>query len=119
GIAVVTHPSGNDLRSLRLADSGPIVPGELDGGVVRLRARALEYDARHRHRRDLQKLLGESYRRLVRLMPIEMIVAERAHLLVGDLGEPLGGKAQRRAPKPGYRFDVIAAGIIEHATAFA
>src|ERR1700674_4912541 len=50
-------------------------------------------------------------------MPIEMVIAERPHLLVGNLGKPLGGKAERGAPQPGYRFDVVAAGIVEYATA--
>ena len=119
GVAVVGHLARDDLGALRLADRVPIVPGELDGGVVRLRARALEDDARHRHGRDLEQLLGQLDRRLVRAMAIEVVVAELAHLLVGDLGEPLGAEAERGAPQPRDGFDVVAAGIVEHAAALA
>ena len=55
-------------------------------------------DARHRHRRDPKQRLGELDRRLVRAVAIEMVVAELAHLLVSDLGQPLGAEAQRGAP---------------------
>ena len=54
-----------------------------------------------------------------RAVAIEMVVAELAHLLVGDLGEPLGAEAERGAPQPGDRFDVVATGIVEHAAALA
>ena len=37
----------------------------------------------------------------------------------GDLGEPLGAKSQRRAPQARNRVDIVAAGIVEHATALA
>ena len=119
GVAVVSHPARDDLGSLRLADGVPIIPGELDGGVVRLRARALEDDAGHRHRRDPEQLLGKRDRRLGRAVAIEVVVAELAHLLVGDLGEPLGAETERGAPQPGHRLDVVAAGIVEHPTALA
>ena len=119
GVAVVGHLARDDLGALRLADGVPVVPGELDGGVVRLRARALEDDAGHRHRRDLEQLLGQLDRRLVRAVAIEVVVAELAHLLVGDLGEPLGAEAQRGAPQARHRFDVVAAGVVEHAAALA
>ncbi len=119
GVAVVGHPARDDLRPLRLPDRIPVVPGELDGGVVRLRARALEDHARHGHGRNLEQRLGERNGRLVRAVAIEMVVAELAHLLVGDLGEPLGAEAERSAPQPRDRLDVVAAGIVEHATALA
>ena len=116
---MVGHLPRDDLGALRLADRVPVVPGELDGGVVRLRARALEHDARHRHGRDLEQLLGQFDRRLVRAMAVEVIVAELAHLLVGDLGEPLGAEAERGAPQPRHRLDVVATGIVEHPAALA
>ena len=46
-----------------------------------------------------------------------MIVAEPAHLLVSDLGQPLGGESQRRTPQPRDRFDVVAAALLEDAAA--
>ena len=52
-------------------------------------------------------------------MAIEVVIAELAHLLVGDLGEPLRAEAERGAPQPRDRFDVVAAGVVEHAAALA
>jgi hypothetical protein len=46
-----------------------------------------------------------------------MVVAEVSHLLVSDFGEPLGAEAERSAPQPRHRVDVVAAGIVEDATA--
>src|SRR5262249_46182338 len=63
--------------------------------------------------------LGERDGRLVGAMTIKMVVAELSHLLGGDLRKPLGAKSQRRAPKPGGHVDIIAPGIVEHATALA
>ena len=119
GVAVIGHLSGDDLGPLRLADRVPVVPGELDRGVVRFRARALEENPGHGHRRNFDELLGERDRRLVGAVAVEMVVAELAHLPVGDLGEPLRGKAERGAPQPRHRLDVVAPGIVEHAAAFA
>ena len=48
-----------------------------------------------------------------------MVVAELAHLLVGDLGEPLRAEAERGAPQAGDQLDVVVPGIVEHAAAFA
>jgi len=118
-VAVVGHSARDDLCALRLADRVPIVPGELDGGIVRFRARALEDHAGHRHGRNFEQRLGKLDDRLVRAVPIEMVVAELAHLLIGDLGEPFGGKAERGAPQSCYRFDVVAAGIVEDAATLA
>ena len=103
GVAVIGELAGDDLGALRLADRVPVVPGELDGGVVALRARALEDDARHRHGRDLQQLLGQLDDGLVGAVAIQVVVAELAHLLVGDLGEPLRAEAERGAPQAGDR----------------
>ena len=90
-----------------------VVPGELDGGVVGLRARALEQHLRHRHRRDLDELLGEVDARLVRAMPVGVVVAELAQLVVGDLRNPLaGGEAERSAPQARDRLDVALARIV-------
>jgi len=98
GAAVISHPARDDLLSLRLPERIPVIPGELDRGVVRLRARALKDNAGHGHRRDFQKRLGELDGRLVRAMAIKVVIAEFAHLLGGDLREALGAKSQRRAP---------------------
>src|SRR5262249_61676824 len=57
--------------------------------------------------------------RLVRAVAIKMVVAEVSHLLVSDLGEPLGAEAERSAPQARHRVDVVAAGIVEDATALA
>ena len=69
--------------------------------------------------RDLEKRLCQRDGRLGRAMAIKVIVAELAHLLVGDPGEPLGAEAQRGAPQPCHRLDVVAAGIVEHPAALA
>jgi hypothetical protein len=58
----------------------------------------LEDGTRHRHRRDREQLFRKSNGRLGRAVAIEMVIAELAHLLVGDLGEALGAEAQRGAP---------------------
>ena len=44
--------TGDDLLLLRLADGVVVIPDDLDGRVVGFRARALEDDTRHRHRRE-------------------------------------------------------------------
>jgi hypothetical protein len=119
GVAVVGHVPRDDLGALRLPDRVPIIPGELDGGVVRLRARALKNDTGHRHRRDLEQFLGQRNCRLGRAVAIEVVIAERAHLLVGDCGERLGAEPQRGAPQPRHRLEVAAAGIVVHPTALA
>src|SRR5262249_42464067 len=93
GVAVVGHPARDDLGALRLPGGMPVVPGELDGGVVRLRARALKHDAGHRYGRDFEERLRQRDGRLVRAMAIKMVVAERARRAGGDLGEPLGAES--------------------------
>jgi hypothetical protein len=45
-------------------------------------------------------------------MAIKVIVAETAHLLVGNLGKSLGREAERGAPQPSNRLDVFAARIV-------
>ena len=45
-------------------------------------------------------------------MPIKMIVAETAHLLVGNFGKSLGREAEGGAPQPRNRLDVFAARIV-------
>src|SRR5215468_7027333 len=48
-----------------------------------------------------------------------MVVAEVSHLLVSDFGKPLGAEAERSAPQPSHRVDVLAAGVVEDATALS
>ena len=116
GAAVTGHLPGDDLCSPRFPGGIPIIPGEFYCGVVRLRARALEDDAGHGPGRNLEQRLGERDGGLVRAMAIKMVVAERAHLLGGDLRKPLGAKSERRAPESRDRVDVIASGIVEDST---
>jgi len=119
GIAVVCHSARDDLGALRLSDRVPIIPGELDRGVVRLRTRALEDDAGHGDGRDPKKFLRQHDGRFGRAMPIEVVVAKLTHLLVGDLGEPLRAEAQCGAPQPRDCFDVLFAGVVENSAALA
>src|SRR5262249_7610750 len=49
----------------------------------------------------------------------KMIVAEVSHLLVSDFGKPLGAEAEGSAPQPRHRVDVVAAGVVEDATALS
>src|SRR6516225_1973347 len=52
-------------------------------------------------------------------MAIKVIVAETAHLLVGNLGKSLGREAERGAPQPCNRLDVFAARIVIYAATVA
>ena len=119
GAAVVGHLPRDDFCPPWLSERIPVVPREFYRGVVRLRARALEDDAGHRHRRNLEQRLGERDCRLMRTMAIKMVIAERAHLLGGDLRKPLGAESERRAPESRDRVDVIASGIVEDTTTLA
>jgi hypothetical protein len=38
GVAMISHLARDDLGALRLTNGVPIIPGELNGGIVRLRA---------------------------------------------------------------------------------
>src|SRR5215471_492973 len=46
-----------------------------------------------------------------------MVVTEVSHLLVSDLGKPLGAETEGSTPQPRHRVDVVAAGVVEDATA--
>ena len=109
GRAVIAGHAGDDLAPLWLPHRVPVVPGELDGGVVRLRARALQQHLRHRHRRDLEQLAGELDRGGVRDVAIDVVVADVADLFVGGAGEALAAEAERRAPQAGGALDVAPA----------
>src|SRR6516165_12377661 len=52
-------------------------------------------------------------------MAIKVIVAETAHLLVGNLGKSLGREAERGAPQPCNRLDVFAAIIVVYVATVA
>jgi hypothetical protein len=119
-IAVVAVLPADNLVLLRTAHSGLVIPGELDGRVVGFRARALEQRLGHRHGRELDQLLGEVDIRFVRPVPVGVVVAELAHLVVRHAGDALaGGKAERGAPQPRHRLDVTLARIVVDVDALA
>src|SRR5438477_2173554 len=97
-----------------------VVPDQLDRGVVRLRARALEDRLRHGLGRDRQQLLRQIDHQGMRGLAEGVVVAELLHLVVGGAREALGGgEAQRCAPEAGRGLDVILAGVVEDAAALA
>ena len=114
GAAVVAHPAADDLGLSGPADRVLVVPGELDRDVVRLGARALEEHPRHRHRGDREEALGEVDGARVRAVPVGVVVAEGAHLLVGDLREPLDVEPERRAPEPRRAVEEPPSLVVDH-----
>ena len=110
--AVIGHAPADDLALLRLADSIVVVPGELDGGVVRLRARALEERLRHRRRGHAEQLLGEVDIGLVGAVAVGVEVAEGRHLVMGDLGQALDAEPEGGAPQARDAVEAGVAGIV-------
>ena len=48
-----------------------------------------------------------------------MIVADLAHLVVGDLGQPLDAEAERRAPQARRRLEILPAVLVVDEDALA
>src|SRR6516165_4857185 len=55
---------------------------------------------------------GELDAGLVAAVPVAVVVAERLHLLVGDLGQALVREAERGAPQAGRPLQILAAALV-------
>ncbi|MEJ1967180.1 MAG: hypothetical protein WDN03_00875 [Rhizomicrobium sp.] len=108
-----------DLFLLGLAARIGGVPGELDLGVVGLRAGIGEEHLADRERRDLLQLLGQRDGGLVALAAEQMAEGELAHLLRRDLGQLVLAPAQRGAPQPRHRLDIVLAVLVVDVAALA
>jgi len=117
GHPVIGLDPADDLLLLRAAERIVHVPGELDLGIVGLRARVAEEHLGGRHRRHLLEPLGELDRRIVTLGAEQMREGELAHLRRRHLRELLVAVAKRRAPQARHALDIgLAVGVVDEDT---
>ena len=117
--AVVTLRARDDLLLLRPPERVVVVPDELDLRVVGVRARVAEEHARRCERRHPDELFGEQNAGLVALAREEMRERQLLDLIVRRARELVVAVAERRAPEPGHRFDVLLAVVVPDVDALA
>ena len=112
GAAVVAVVAGDDLLLARPPRRVVEVPEELDQEVVGFRPRQREVDAGVLDRRRARQPLGEVDRRVRALGGQRVVVGKLAHLRRGGFDQRLLAEAERGAPHPRHRLDVLATGLV-------
>ena len=119
GGAVIGVLARDDLLLLRAPHRVVVVPGDLDLGVVGLRAGVGEEHLGGGCGRQGLELLGERNGRLVAAAAEQVREGEARHLLACGLDELRVAVAEPRAPQPGQALDVSLAGVVVDVDAFA
>ena len=106
--------ASDDLALPGFAAHGVIDPGQLDHGLVRLRARGREIGFATGHAGECNQLLGQRRGCLSGAVKEGVIEAELGILPRCRRREPLVGETERSAPQTRHRVDIfLAAGIID------
>ena len=114
GDAMIGPVAGDDLLAGLFAARIGGIPHELDLGVVGFRAGVGEEHLAHRHGRDFLQLLGQGDARLMALAAEDMAERQRPHLRRRGFGQFLLAPAQRRAPQPAHRLQIVlAVGVMD------
>ena len=119
GRAVVAAVAGDDLLLLRPAAQVVVVADELDLGVVRVRARAAEGDARHVAGHEVEEAVGEPNRRLVRHAVERLVVGQLPRLGRHGIDHLVTAPADIDAGEAGHGVDIFVALGIGHPHALA
>ncbi|MNR17697.1 hypothetical protein D3C85_1343760 [compost metagenome] len=119
GGAVISTIAADDLAPLWLSEGAPVVPGQLDCGVVGFGTRAGEQHFGHGHRRQRDQALCQLDGRLGRAMCKVLVVGQLLHLFQCGGFQTCFAVTQRGTPHAGHGIQILLALVIPRVDALA